>query len=127
MENHDQVVIFGEFGTLLACGEAKEIFRQDRRGAAIGIGLENLVAVVGAGGALTIHQGRGIAGVEARLRTGQQNCHPQLGEAGQHPQQGIHFGLPTLAGLIVEAISEIAGGLVAQRIRDHHEQALEAL
>lgn len=123
--DHDQVVIFGEFGALLAGGEGQKILRQDRLGAAIGIGLENLVAVVGAGGALAIHQGIGIAGVETQLRTGQQSGHPQLGVAGQHPQEGIHLGLPALAGLAVEAISEVAGGFITQGIGDHHKQALE--
>ena len=84
--DHDQVVVAGEFGTLLAGGEAEEILRFDRLGAATGIGLEQLVAVLSAGGALAIHQGIGIAGVEAQLHTGQQRCHPQLRVAGQHSQ-----------------------------------------
>ena len=123
--DHDQVVIAAEFGPLASGGEVEERFRLDRLGPAVCIGLEDFVAVGCTRGALAIHQGGAIGGIEAVLRTGQQGRHAQLGVSGQGPEHGLHLRLPAFAGLAVEAISEVAGGLVAQGIGDHHKQALE--
>ena len=66
----DQVVLLDQLGSLLGGGQVEEVFRLNRLGTAIGVGLEDLVAVVGSSGALSVNHGGAIGGIDAQLRTG---------------------------------------------------------